>query len=248
MAWPVARRFALVLLLLFAAHVRDGEGRMSEREFAALLHRFREDGRQLSDEQFHVLYQQVNTMFWSSPDSIGTGASGLDNATYSVILYEIPPFVRLTDFEAVEGDPGNVNQTRTARNGGISGITIDFLSLVEYHTGAHFRYYYPCRKLDLQLTGKCDAELVRRANASLAMLDSGISDEESVFVGGGRTLCGSSNKCFSAGAHKISEALLINYYLTQPFMMTGYRLATLAVPSGLRTSHASFRLTFFRLP
>ena len=123
MAWPVARRFALALLLLFAAHVRDGEGRMSEREFAALLHRFREDGRQLSDEQFHVLYQQVNTMFWSSPDSIGTGASGLDNATYSVILYEIPPFVRLTDFEAVEGDPGNVNQTRTARNGGISGIT-----------------------------------------------------------------------------------------------------------------------------
>ena len=79
---------------------------MSEREFASLLHRFREDGRHLPDEQFHLLYQQVNTMFWNSPDSVGVGASGLDGVTYSVILYEIPPFVRLADLQAVGGDPG----------------------------------------------------------------------------------------------------------------------------------------------
>lgn len=233
MAWRVARSCSFALLLLFAAQVHDGEGRMSEGEFASLLHRFREDGRHLPDEQFHLLYQQVNTMLWNSPDSVGEGASGLDGVTYSVILYEIPPFVRLADLQAVGGDPGNANQTRTHRNGGISGITVDFLKLVEDHTGATFHYYYPCRKLDLRITGKCDAELARRANESLAMLKGGLTAEESEYVGGGSALCGSSNKCFSAGAHKISEALLINFYLTQPIMMTGYRLATLATPGGL---------------
>lgn len=206
---------------------------MSEREFALLMHRFREDGRHLPDQQFHLLYQQINTMFWNSPDSVGEGASGLNGITYSVILYELPPFVRLADLHAVEGDPGNANQTRTSRNGGVSGITIDFLSLVEDLTGANFHYYYPCRKLDLRITGKCDAELARQANESLAMLRGGLSAEESEYIGGGIALCGSSNKCFSAGAHKISEALLINFHLTQPIMMTGYRLATLATPGGL---------------
>ena len=198
-----------------------------------LLHRFREDGRQLADEQFHLLYEQINTMFWSSPNSLGQPMSGLQNATYNVVLYEIPPFVRLEDFEALNGDPGNVNQTRTPRNGGISGITIDFLSLVEYHTGANFNYYYPCRTLDFELTGKCDASLVRRANESLLMLNSGISEEVSEFFGGGIGLCGNEINCLSAGAHKISEGLLIKHFLTQPIMMTGYRLVTLAVPDGL---------------
>ena len=219
-----------LLLLLVLVHVDNGEGKMSEMEFNALLHRFRQGGRQLPDSQFHLLYEQINTMFWNSPDSLGKGASGLENTTYSVILYEIAPFVSINDVEAVQGDPGNVNQTRTPRNGGLSGITIEFLSLVEYHTGAIFQYYYPCLKSDLQLNGICNAELVRMPNESLALLDSGLSEEVSQYVGGGRYLCGPRYQCFSAGAHKISEGLLIRYFLTQPIMMTGYRLVTLAVP------------------
>lgn len=79
-------------------------------------------------------------------------------------------------------------------------------------------------------TGKCDAQLARMANASLAMLNSGLSEEQSDFYGGGRVLCGAEYKCLSAGAHKISESMLLRYYLTQPIMMTGYRLVTLSNP------------------
>ena len=110
------------------------------------------------------------------------------------------------------------------------GITIDFLNRVEYHTGASFHYYFPCRRVEYRLTGRCNGAYVRMANESIAMLASGASDEESDYIGGGRKLCGSTNKCLSAGAHKISEGLLTHHHLTQPVMMTGYRVATLAVP------------------
>lgn len=218
----------LALLLLLHADTRC-EGRLSPQDFSQLTHRFREGGERLSDAEFHLLFEQINTMFWNSPDSVGAGASGLANATYSVVLHEIPPFVRISDLEGA-ADPGNANQTRTSRNGGVSGITIDVLNLIEYHTGASFQYYYPCRRSDVRETGKCDAQLVRMANASLAMLDSGLRDEQSDFFGGGRALCGAQYKCISAGAHKISEGLLLRYFLTQPMMMTGYRLVTLSKP------------------
>ena len=191
-----------------------------------LVHRFRQGSSQLSDEHLHLLYEQVNNIVWTASES----ASALANVTYNVVLYDVPPFVRLNDVEGLKGDPGNVNQTRTSRNGGISGIVIDFLDRVEYYADATFRYYYPCRRLDVLRTGKCDAALASMSNESIKMLASGLSDETSDFMGGGKELCGDSMKCFSAGAHKISEAALQNYHVTQPFMMTGYRLVTLAEP------------------
>ena len=139
-------------------------------------------------------------------------------------------FEKSISFDRWQPDPGNVNQSRTSRNGGISGITIDALNLIEYHTGAVFKYYFPCRRSDVRETGHCDTQLARMANASLAMLDSGLSEEQSDFFGGGRKLCGEEYKCLSAGAHKISESMLLRYYLTQPLMMTGYRLVTLSNP------------------
>ena len=77
---------------------------MSQQDFSQLTHRFRDGGEQLSDAQFHLLFQQINTMFWNSPESLGAGgASGMANTTYSVVLYEIPPFVRLSDLEGASG-------------------------------------------------------------------------------------------------------------------------------------------------
>lgn len=218
----------LLLLLLLAGNIV--EGRMSNEEFSSLLNRFSEGSKQLSDESFHLLYNQVNTMFWNNPNSLNKGLNNsLENAVYSVILYDIPPYVKIKDIEGVRGDPGNVNQTRTPHNGGLTGITVEFLSLVEYHTGAIFKYYYPCRQQDRKITGKCNAEKVRKDSEALSMLG---SDSESTFFGGNAlTLCGGNNTgCFSAGAHRISESLLIRYSLTQPILMTGYRLITLAVP------------------
>ena len=225
------RLHAAVLLLLLVLAAAPTNSRMSEEDFSVLLRRFRSGGQHLSDEHFRLLYEQVTAIFWNSPNSPGRGASGLENSTFSVVVYEVPPFVLLKDIEGVQGDPGNVNQTRTSRNGGLSGIVVDVLDLIEYHTEAHFKYYFPCRKTDVSQTGKCNAALARMANESIEMLRGGSgTDEASEYFGGGSALCGGNGKCFSAGAHKIQEDLMLRYHLTQPLLMTGYRLVTLATP------------------
>ena len=91
----VADGMAKVLLLLLVAV--PCSTRLTERDFSMLVHRFRQGSSQLSDEHLHLLYEQVNNIVWTASES----ASALANVTYNVVLYDVPPFVRLNDVEGL---------------------------------------------------------------------------------------------------------------------------------------------------
>lgn len=73
-----------------------------------------------SRSDLHVLR---STLVWNSPESVGMATGDFANKTYNVVVYYVPPFVEFEDRDALDGDPGNVMQTRTIENGGLSGLT-----------------------------------------------------------------------------------------------------------------------------
>jgi len=155
-------------------------------------------------------------MVWNSPESVGAPSTEFQNYTYNVVLYHVPPFVNIDDREASAGgdetsDPGNRNQTRTPENGGISGITIDFLGQLSDEMGVKFKYYYPCTTQGWTANATCDKQVAASSASALEML----SSVDDTYLVKGSDLCADANKCLSAGAHKISEKLLDKYFPTQ---------------------------------
>ncbi len=66
------------------------------------------------------MFEDFNPVLWLPPTDEAE-ASSLLGIVFDVIVYQIPPFV---DIDSPEGliDPGNVNQTRTPENGGLTGF------------------------------------------------------------------------------------------------------------------------------
>jgi len=146
----------------------------------------------------------------------------LEDETFYVMIYELPPFVYIASAEAGLTrdfkDPGNVNQTRKVSNGGVRGLTIDALEEMAEILGCELRYIYPCRAQHYTATGLCDAGSSADA---LAMLDPVTAAE---FLGG--HLC-ADGRCFSGGAHKTSDQLLLNYRTSQHYLAGGFELVAL---------------------
>ena len=60
---------------------------------------------------------------WLPPDLSKTTL--FEGKVYNVILYQLPPFVEITNWDGSgeNGDPGNVNGTRIPEDGSLSGLT-----------------------------------------------------------------------------------------------------------------------------
>jgi len=149
----------------------------------------------------------------------------LAGETYSVILYELAPFVMISDPDSAENivlDPGNLNQTRTPSNGLISGFTIDLLETLSVELGVTLNYYFPCSKVPHGATGVCEPAT---AGDALNWLKSGDTDPvmQAKYYGNMTEFC-PNYKCFVAAATKILAARVQDFRMTQPFMETGFVL------------------------
>mmetsp|Transcript_3247 Transcript_3247/g.7708 ORF Transcript_3247/g.7708 Transcript_3247/m.7708 type:complete len:709 (+) Transcript_3247:213-2339(+) len=212
-----------LLLCLVAGFVHPVDSKLSERKFNELLSKFKKHNEVMDRDQYHLLFKKISTLVWNSPESVGMATGDFANKTYNVVVYYVPPFVEFEDRDALDGDPGNVMQTRTIENGGLSGLTIDFLALVEEVMGMKFNFYYPCETIFYQDNGFCNDNTLRSAEAAKGMLDV-MGANSTLFYGGGTGLCGPEFLCLSAGGHKISEDLLLRYFVSQPYMEKGFRM------------------------
>jgi len=150
---------------------------------------------------------------------------GLRGNTYSVILYELAPFVVIADPESAGAvlDPGNLNQTRTPGNGLLSGFTIDLLETMSVELGVTFNYYYPCSVAPHTAKGVCEPST---AVTALNWLKSGDTDPAmaAMYYGNMTQFC-PDYRCFVAAATKILASRVQDFRMTQPFLDTGFVLA-----------------------
>lgn len=128
-----------------------------------------------------------------------------------VVLYHIPPFVMITDSAAtVLKDPGNFDGVRSVDSGHLSGFTMEFLQELEQRLQAKFEYVYPCLKT-AAAAGACGTP-----SKSMALQMAKGGADAAQFVGG-VGFCSDYN-CFVAGAVKIDEPTIKEFFLTQPYI------------------------------
>jgi hypothetical protein len=126
----------------------------------------------IQEDLLRAITAVENIIQWDSSVSVSTDkADSMTGKTYDVIIYQSPPFVDISGKEGIQ-DPGNALQTRTPKNGQLTGITISLLSKFEDETGAVFRYFYPCRKAKYDAKTGCNDADLRSKDAALEMMDS----------------------------------------------------------------------------
>lgn len=177
-------------------------------------------GKQTLRRNRRNVFEEFNPVLWLPPTE-NQAATTLDDVSFDVIVYHIPPFVDIDEPQGLQ-DPGNVNQTRTPDNGGITGFAIDMLEEIAQQLEVRFKYYYPCQVTSyLQNAKTC---LFVTSTEALLMLDDVAG---STYFGTGPGFC-QADRCFVAGAPKISEQTVRKYDVTMPFMEKGFGLAVRA--------------------
>mmetsp|Transcript_20795 Transcript_20795/g.40413 ORF Transcript_20795/g.40413 Transcript_20795/m.40413 type:complete len:660 (+) Transcript_20795:231-2210(+) len=204
-----------VSLSILAAGVH---GELADEEFQELLSRVQSDPSALASLR---RFTAAPFTSWVSPESLGVSAPIFSNHTFTVVLYHLPPFVVIEDKEALTGDPGNMNNTRTIANGKLSGLTIDFLAEISARLGCRFEYLYPCKKSTFAADKMCSELDYASSAAALQIVKGGV---ESLLYSGVTPLFCTDQRCFAAGALKVSETVIRDFFPTHPYMEKGFKI------------------------
>mmetsp|Transcript_33754 Transcript_33754/g.81795 ORF Transcript_33754/g.81795 Transcript_33754/m.81795 type:complete len:660 (+) Transcript_33754:187-2166(+) len=212
----------LLLLLSLSVFASGVHGELPEVEFQELLGRLQNDPAAIASLRRFTAAPYTS---WTSPDSLGTSTPIFANYTFKVVLYHVPPFVVIEDKEAEEGDPGNLNNTRTPGNGKLSGLTIDFLVEIGEQLGCKFEFLYPCKKAYYADNKRCSDLDFRSSAAALTIVKGGV--ESLLYSGISATFC-SDYRCFAAGALKVTEEVIRDFFPTHPYMEKGFKIVVKA--------------------
>ena len=234
-----------LILSCYSALLKPTEARMHDDKFHNLLHMgAKHSSNMTADQHYRLLFAAlpVEDLGWDSPSSLGKDkADAYRGLNFSVVLVHAPPLVNIEDPQAVGGDPGNLEQTRTVSNGRLSGLVIDLLSHIQDSLGCSFTYVYPCKRVSGSKAQTCESADYTSVSSALEMLDTarvdvhkyGLEDyagleeeqkaDDKLYLGGGPALC-PEFLCFVASNVKVTEERMKAYFMTQPFLYKGFVL------------------------
>eukprot|EP00961_Rhodomonas_salina_P289078 3906462-Rhodomonas_salina.3 len=94
---------------------------MSDYEFQKLHRRVMKHAKDLTPEQYHLLFSPVSWVDWASPLSKGPQNEAYANQIFQVVVIDVPPLINIEDAAASTSvrDPGNAAQKRSLENGKI---------------------------------------------------------------------------------------------------------------------------------